>query len=213
MELEAELFALDIGKGGLFGDPVIGLRCYESGLILVKKKTEIKIEFINVGKVSVYNYEAPNAPNFPTTIVMKDGVKHKFTLDKNRSFNDCIQARTLLSVHANYLLGPHFPANLSDVTVDIGGMGIPMSFDKGCIRLGEDTYPFSELLSCELNRSGILSFKVRGVKRLLGFQSEKSENIIAVMRIFEAILKQNGQPGVELSKNQWFRERLADVYP
>lgn len=208
MEFGTELFGLDLGRGGLFGDTVIGLRCYENGVILKRKKTEIEIPFIDVEKVSVYNYEAPNASNFPTTIVMWNGVKHKFTLDKNRGFYDCTQARALLSVHANYLLGSHFPENLLDVTVDMGGMGIPMLFEKGCIRLGEDTYPFSELLSCELNRSGILSFKVRGVKRLLGFQSGKSGNIVATMRMFEAILKQNGQQGVDLSKNQWFHDRV-----
>lgn len=160
----------------------------------------------------VYNYEAPNASNFPTTIVMWDSEKHKFILDKNRGFYDCTQARGLLSVHANYLQGPHFPTNLLDVAVDIGGLRNPMLFEKGRIRLGEDTYPYSELLSCELNQSGILSFKVRDVKRLQGFASEDSDNIIATMSMFEEILKKNGQPGVELSKNQWFHDRLANVY-
>lgn len=208
MEFGSELCMLDLGRG-MFGNPVIGLHCYESGVILNRKKTDIKIHFRDVKKVSVYNYEAPNAPNFPTTIVMHDGEKHKFILDKNRGFYDCTQAKALLSVHANYLLGPHFPANLLDVTVDIGGMGIPMLFEKGRIRLGEETYPYSELLSCELNRSGILSFKVRGVKRLLGFRSQDSENIIATMRMFEEILKRNSQHGVDLSRNQWFYDRLA----
>lgn len=208
MEFGLELFMFDLGRG-MFGNPVIRLNCYESGVILMRKKKDIKIHFRDVEKVSVYNYEAPNAPNFPTTIVMRNGEKHKFILDKNRGFHDCTQAKGLLGVHSNYLLGPHFPENLLDMTIDIGGMGIPMLFEKGHIRLGEETYPYSELLSCELNQSGILSFKVRGVKRLLGFQSEKSDNIIATMRMFEEILKRNSQHGVDLLRNQWFYDRFA----
>lgn len=169
-----------------FGNRTTNIEVYKNGIRLERKKGAEEYTWEAIDKITAGGYASPVPQAIYITIRLK-GSKEKIEFNLHPDLKD---TNTLLGAYSDFLLGDDFPDNLASLDIELGGLGTPMRLKNGMIVLGTREIPLNEVRSFTRGRNGFYELKVDSIKQSLPVHPDYAQNIVASIKIMEAILGQ-----------------------